>query len=530
MQHRLNVFDDVGLDEAMLQLAIREHETHAMPRLRTLWSYYRNAPEPAGIDGGRRTRLAQEAGLPTRLTAANNPGEDDRARRREIVIENDIAWRVHAMVDFMFGKPVRIVSTARDAAMRAAIERTLDSVWESSGGIGLLQDMALLGHIYGHIDLLLRMDEDAMARRPASAGADAGESHRLPTARTAPASRDGRPGTPATADAALAAASLLRIEIVEPMRGIALLSPSDYRRTEAYIINFERQLNDVETRRPARGPAMWWQRRDGAGEAGARSMSRRRAAHTEIFSARWRQVYDDGRLIEEHENRWLAGELPFVHIQNTSQPFRYNGLSEVEPLIPLQNELNTRLSDRASRVTMQSFRMYLARGLELSGPLTIGPGQVILTDSPDASIQAFGGDTDAPGEAAHILEIREAMDKTSGIPPLASGVVRAKIGNLTSANALRITLMGVLSKTARKRITYGRGMAQMCRLILTALDTAGILRTEPADRGVRLDWPDPLPEDTRERIAAARAKHDLGVPARDVLAELGHTSNDDGIV
>jgi hypothetical protein len=109
-------------------------------------------------------------------------------------------------------------------------------------------------------------------------------------------------------------------------------------------------------------------------------------------------------------------------------------------------------------------------------------------------------------------------------------VVRAKIGNLTSANALRITLMGVLSKTARKRVTYGRGIAQMSRLILTALDSAGILKTDPSDRGVRLIWPDPLPEDAGERIAEARAKHELGVPAERVLADLGHTSSDEGIV
>ena len=49
---------------------------------------------------------------------------------------------------------------------------------------------------------------------------------------------------------------------------------------------------------------------------------------------------------------------------HVSQPFAYSGLSEVEPLIPLQDELNTRLSDRASRVTLQCFKMYLAKGID----------------------------------------------------------------------------------------------------------------------------------------------------------------------
>ncbi len=39
-------------------------------------------------------------------------------------------------------------------------------------------------------------------------------------------------------------------------------------------------------------------------------------------------------------------------------PLSYEGLSDVEPLIPLQDELNTRLSDRANRVTYQAFNMF----------------------------------------------------------------------------------------------------------------------------------------------------------------------------
>jgi hypothetical protein len=219
-----------------------------------------------------------------------------------------------------------------------------------------------------------------------------------------------------------------------------------------------------------------------------------------------------------------------VHIQNISQPFAYSGLSEVEPLIPLQDELNTRLSDRASRVTMQSFKMYLAKGIDGFDRVPVGPGQVWSTDNIEAKIESFGGNADAPGELEHIEQVREGMDKASGVPPLASGVVRAKIGNLTSENALRVTLMGLLSKTSRKRVTYGRGIAEVCRLVLTGLDEAGILKTDPADRGVRIEWPDPLPRDEQEVLAAAKAKVELGVPRERVLSELGYSPSDPGIV
>lgn len=502
MGYRLEAFSDIGLDEALLELLIAQHERSVRPRLAQLWSYFRNPIGPAARAAGR-PRLAQEAGLPPRLTGqGRDPALDDRGwARREIVIENDIGWRIQAMVDFMFGKPVALVSTARDEGLRRTIERVLDAVWEASGGIALLQDAALLGHVYGHVDLLLKVHEEAGARGP----------RKLP----APG-----PALPDAGDAAAAASAFARVEVVEPTRCIPLLSTADYRDIEAYIIHFERELNEA---RPVH-TAPW--RLLGGRPA---EPARRRSCLTQIISAHASQTYEDGRLIEESANRWTPGVLPLVHIQNISQPFRYDGLSEVEPLVPLQNELNTRLSDRASRVTLQSFKMYLAKGIDGFDTLPIGPGQVISTDNPGASIEPFGADAASPSEESHIQEIREALDKTSGVPPLASGVVRARIGNLSSANALRITLMGVLSKTARKRVTYGRGITEMSRLILTALDSAGILRTDPRDRGVKLIWPDPLPEDLREQAAAARAKQDLGVPPERVLAELGYAPADPGI-
>jgi hypothetical protein len=239
------------------------------------------------------------------------------------------------------------------------------------------------------------------------------------------------------------------------------------------------------------------------------------------------------RLLEDEPNLVSPGEVPVVHIQNISQPLSYSGLSEVEPLIPLQDELNTRLSDRASRVTMQSFKMFLAKGIEGFDRLPVGPGQVFTTENMDATVASFGGDSGsggAGGESEHIEQIREAMDKASAVPPLASGVVRAKIGNLSSENALRVTLMGLLSKTARKRVTYGRGISEVCRLVLTALDEAGILRTAPEDRVVRVEWPDPLPRDEHEALSAAKLKVELGVARERVLSELGYAPGEPGEV
>jgi hypothetical protein len=145
-----------------------------------------------------------------------------------------------------------------------------------------------------------------------------------------------------------------------------------------------------------------------------------------------------------------------------------------------------------------------------------------MTDNENASIEGFGGDADSPSEKQHIEELREALDKTSGVTPAAAGHIKARIGNLTSENALRISLMGTIAKVKRKRITYGRGIAELCELILHALDVHGALRTQPEDRAIEIVWPDPLPADESRRIQDALLKAQLGVPPETLRAELGY--------
>jgi hypothetical protein len=254
----------------------------------------------------------------------------------------------------------------------------------------------------------------------------------------------------------------------------------------------------------------------------------------DIYSSQWWQRYECGILIDEGPNP--LGFVPWVRYENAADPAVGTrvglggvggaavdaGLGDVEPLISLQDELNTRLSDRAYRVTMSSFRMYLGKGIEDFIKRPVGPGQMWGTDNPDATIEAFGGDQATPSEESHINEVREALDKISGVSPVAAGLIRGKLGNLTSAIALRLTLIALLARTERKRAGLTQALVQVVRLALEALDKAGVLHTAPEDRGIDVNWPTALPESDMDRLNEAQAKLALGVPREVVLTELGY--------
>jgi len=492
-------FADPDLDEEFVEHLVREEAPERALHLGRLWAYYKNDLTPLGtglphaerdeawLACSRPYYQAQEFGLPARITGRSHLGyggtgvPQPAITRKEVVIENDIGWRIDTGVHFLAGKTPTHESLARRPQDARQIEAALTAVWDSSGGMALLQEMALLGAVYGFVDLVVRARPDGEATGPESAA-----------------------GLPPE----ILAGRTVSLEAVEPPRVLPILDEHDYRRLRCWIQVFRRQAN----------------RLGGAG-ALARLLGRgiRRPEEVEvveILGPTWWQRYEDGVLAAEGENP--LGRIPVVHVQNFAHPMHYEGTGEVEPLIPLQDELNTRLSDRANRVTFQSFKMYLGRGVDGFEDRPVAPGRMWSTDNPEASIEEFGGDAASPSESAHIDQLREAMDKTSGVTPLAAGLLRDQLGNLTSATALKVVLMGTLARLERKRVTYGAGLIEANRLILDTLDRFGVLKTAPEDRATRLHWPSPLPEDIAGKLAEAKAKRELGVPAEQVLRELGY--------
>lgn len=507
-------FADPQLSEEFVDHLLRETAPNRALHFARLWAYYRNELTPLGVglpDSARRQDWAaaarpyyqaQEFGLPARITgrshlAYGGEGEPLPAiQRKEVVIENDIGWRVDTGIHFLVGKGIGIESLARRPEDARRIEAALRAVWDASGGPALLQEIALLGAAYGFVDLVVRV------HLPAGQAGPGGEAAAPDLTATDDAD------SPAAMAAALGAGRVVSLEAIEATRVVPILEEQDYRRLRWWIQIFRHQSN----------------RMTGGGLFGrllGRGTQHVEEVETvEILGPTWWQRYENGLLAAEGANP--LGRIPVVHIQNLPRPMHYEGAGEVEPLIPLQDELNTRLSDRANRVTFQSFKMYLGKGIEGFEDRVVAPGRMWATDNPDASIEVFGGDAESPGEAAHIDELRQALDKVSGITPLAAGLLRDSLGNLTSATALKVVLMGTLARLERKRVSYGAGLVEANRLVLDALDWFGVLKTDPEDRLTRIHWPSPLPENLGEKLAEAKAKRELGVPAETVLRELGY--------
>ena len=125
MALELGIFEDAKLDAGFVQWLIDRQWPQTCRHFFLLWDYYQN---PMTEVGAGRCVQAQEAGLPARITGLTaTPGavsgrSAGLVQRKEVVIENDIAWRINAMADFLLGKGVTLLRRAQEANRRKEIE------------------------------------------------------------------------------------------------------------------------------------------------------------------------------------------------------------------------------------------------------------------------------------------------------------------------------------------------------------------------------------------------------------------------
>ena len=131
MGFELDIFGDEQLEADYIEWLIDEQSVDVRGHFEKFWEYYANPRmEMAGMgareqkvnESGRCYMQAQEYGLPVRITGLIQSGQVGvfgarsarDVQRKEVVIENDIAWRINAAVDFLFGKPISFVSKSPD--------------------------------------------------------------------------------------------------------------------------------------------------------------------------------------------------------------------------------------------------------------------------------------------------------------------------------------------------------------------------------------------------------------------------------
>lgn len=464
---------------------------------------------------GRLRLTGQEIGLPYRITGTTFgditgdavtiriSNEKLRMKRKEPLTENEIGWRVEALGDFLYGErdgapKFEWKPKTENEALAEQIVQLLDVALHHQREPNWLHEMYKVGAVHGFVDIAIRMNESVQFTMTTENDVET----------IGGATFNGQPLS--SSDFDLFGRSM-QWYIASPYEVVPLVEPRYPSMLWGWALSYKTQtLPNAKL------------------SDNAMVRDKQQVDWIELFVPGRIQVYrmdpridGDYELVDGMDIPVPEGMLPVVHLQHATERDEYEGCGEVERLIPLQDELNTRLSDRGRGITWGANPPWVGKGVQKFDEIPFGP-DVRINIGEDEEVERLGSDSKDQGQDDHIAEIRDALDRVSSIPPLAAGDVKDQLGNLTSAVALKVVLRGMIAKLRRLRKAHGRALAEIAEKTLTYANAVGVLKTSPEDRRIEIDWGDPIEIELQERLDAALSKKTLGVPDNQIWKELGY--------
>jgi hypothetical protein len=210
----------------------------------------------------------------------------------------------------------------------------------------------------------------------------------------------------------------------------------------------------------------------------------------EVWTASSFRLIVGGQTVHEGPNPY--GFIPFVHVANLQPPNSPWGVSDLVDLIPLNRELNERMSDQADVIRYHADPPVVFRGVEEHSDLPVGPGTVWdLPRDADVSLLEWRGS--APAFQEHVERVLRALYEVTETPRTSFG----DSGRLLSGVALETELQPLIQRTFRKRVGWRAGLRRLNRMLLQMAE-----RLDPelgpgafAPYRTQVVWPPMLPRD-----------------------------------
>lgn len=226
------------------------------------------------------------------------------------------------------------------------------------------------------------------------------------------------------------------------------------------------------------------------------------------------QTYRGDTLVEDLVNPY--GFIPFVQIKNFPIAGRTRGVGDLEDIIPLNIEYNTKKSDVSEIIDYHSAPITLVYGARI-GNLEKGANKVWGGLPKDAKVENLSLNGDAGVSEEYIKDVKTAMCEIAGVPETVLGGASA-ISN-TSGVALQYMNLPLIERTRVKRQCSSRGIERVNKMILFISMSEGLIE-KPEEISVKdfvantVEIPDTLPKDELIELQKIQQEMMLGLECR----------------
>ncbi len=226
-------------------------------------------------------------------------------------------------------------------------------------------------------------------------------------------------------------------------------------------------------------------------------------------------VYDysengQGRWRLTAQAEWPYRLPPIVHWKNLPRPFEVYGKNDLGVAPAVNDSLNFVASNTLRIIKFHAHPATVATGVGSGGLTESGVDRLWTVSNPDAKIYNVEMQSDLGSSMKLIEDLRRAVfDTVREIDPQA---LQSQLRDVTNFG-LRVLYKDALEKNGTKRLLYGRGLQQVCNLILMIGGFSGT---------INVMWPDPLPIDALGQANALTIDRQNGLSQRTYLERRGY--------
>lgn len=263
-------------------------------------------------------------------------------------------------------------------------------------------------------------------------------------------------------------------------------------------------------------------------------LRRRVSEHIEVYKEIWTNdeitIHDptdpDDVVDETIPNEY--GFIPFVQVKNLPIAGRNYGMSDLEDIIPLNVEYNTKKSDVSEIIDYHSAPITCVFGAKI-GNLEKGANKVWGGLPKDAKVSNLELHGDLTASNNYINSLKTSMCEVGGIPETVLGGASA-ISN-TSGVALQYINLPLIEKTRVKKACTVDGLQIVNKMVLRIALQNGLIE-KPEELSMKdflhneVTIPDTLPKDELMELQKIEQELKLGLECRHgALARMGTEDN-----
>ena len=236
--------------------------------------------------------------------------------------------------------------------------------------------------------------------------------------------------------------------------------------------------------------------------------------YKEFWTSKEIIVYEGKKEVDRMKNPY--GVIPFVQIKNFPIAGRTRGQSDLEDIIPLNIELNTKKSDVSEVIDYHSAPITLVYGAKI-GNLEKGANKVWGGLPKDAKVENLNLQGDLSASSHYIADTKTAMCEIAGIPENVLGGANG-ISN-TSGVAFQYVNLPLIERTRVKRNCSKDGLQRVNKMILFISLYHGLIE-KPDDISMKdfvrntVEIPDSLPKDELMELQKIQQEMSLGLECR----------------